>query len=278
VAFIAGTARETGQARAKSMDHARSLADDIDKSKKTLEAMSAAIEQGRNSLVKDRKFPATLAQQLGVLYPDFDGGKLAGVRFHGFSQESTAALIDYVTRVQSLNERKQAVIAQLQRLQKPMTEQLERGAKKFITHAVFVGRKDDPNNPSAVLGALSNPIEVGQGATVLPSEFSAFGPRREPLTAPKYAGGPLDKLSAIYVSPESIEAACPNENIALAKQLGTQLARIQSDINGESASAARGKVADSPFGAADAAGEARVGLAERATKLSALLRSLADSN
>ena len=68
--------------------------------------------------------------------------------------------------------------------------------------------------------------------------------------------GNLDKPSAVYVLPKSIEAACPSETAGSIAQLGSQLTRVINDIKGETAA---------PGG--DVVTESKPGLVDRAERL-----------
>ena len=258
IGYIAGGAVETNKGRQKSVGDAKSLALDVAKSRDQLKTISDKVEAGKNSLLKDKKFPDTLAKELGGINVDFDGNKLAGVRFSGFPQETTSTLIEYITLVQTLNDRKTAIIGLLQRLQKPITEQLTSGQKTTINYVVLFGKQDPSRNPFALLAPLQKPIEAANPAAIaLPPEFAATDPlTRQNLSVPKYTKGDLDKPSAVYVLPKSIEAACPSETAGSIAQLGSQLGRVLSDIRGEQAA---------PGG--DVITEGKAGLTERADKL-----------
>lgn len=258
IGYIAGGALEANKGRQKSVGDAKSLAADVAKSRDQLKTIGDKVEAGRNSLLKEKKFPDSLAKELGAINVDFDGNKLAGVRFSGFPQETTSTLIEYITQVQTLNDRKTAIIGLLQRLQKPITEQLASGQKTNINYVVFFGKQDPSKNPFAMLAPLQKPIEAANaGAIALPAEFTATDPiTRQNISAPKYTTGNLDKPSAVYVLPKSIEAACPSETAGSIAQLGSQLGRVMTDIKGEQAAAG-----------GDVITESKAGLVERADKL-----------
>ncbi|HSO39868.1 MAG TPA: hypothetical protein VLT33_45385 [Labilithrix sp.] len=258
IGYIAGGAIETSKGRAKSVGDAKSLAVDVAKSRDQLKLIGDKVEAGKNSLLKDKKFPDTLAKELGGINVDFDGNKLAGVRFSGFPQETTSTLIEYITQVQTLNDRKTAIIGLLSRLQRPITEQLTAGQKTNIQYVVFFGRQDPSKNPFAMLAPLTKPIEAANPTAIsLPAEFTATDPlTRQNISAPKYTTGNLDKASAVYVLPKSIEAACPSETAGSIAQLGSQLSRVLTDIKGEQAA---------PGG--DVVTETKPGLLDRADKL-----------
>ncbi len=258
IGYIAGGAVETNKGRQKSVGDARSLGGDVAKSRDQLKAIGDKVEAGKNSLLKDKKFPDALAKELGGINVDFDGNKLAGVRFSGFPQETTSTLIEYITLVQTLNDRKTAIIGLLQRLQRPITEQLTAGQKTTINYVVLFGKQDPSRNPFALLAPLQKPIEAANPTAIaLPTEFTATDPlTRQNLSVPSYKTGNLDKPSAVYVLPKSIEAACPSETSGSIAQLGSQLSRVLTDIRGEQAA---------PGG--DVVTESKPGLIDRAEKL-----------
>lgn len=258
IGYIAGGAIETNKGRQRAVADAKSLAGDVTKSKDQLKAIADKVEAGKNSLLKEKKFPDSLAKELSGINVDFDGTKLAGVRFSGFSQETTSNLIEYITSVQTLNDRKTAIVGLLQRLQKPITEQLASGQKTNISYIVLFGKQDPSRNTFALLAPLTKPIEATNATSiVLPAEFTATDPlTRQNITAPKYTTGGLDKPSAVYVLPKSIEAACPSETAGSIAQLGSQLSRVLTDIKGETAAPGGDVVVDN-----------KPGLIERGEKL-----------
>jgi len=256
IGYIAGGAMETNKGRQKSVGDAKSLAGDVQKSRDQLKALADKVEAGRNSLLKEKKFPDALAKELGAINVDFDGTKLAGVRFSGFPQETTSGLIEYITAVQTINDRKSAVASLLSRLQKPITETLAAGQKQNINYVVFLGKTDPSRNPFALLAPLTKPVEVTNPAQIsLPTEFTATDPLppRGNISAPKYTTGNLDKPSAIYVLPKSIEAACPSETSGQIAQLGSQLNKIITDVRGEQAAPGGDVVVDNKPGLLDRA-------------------------
>src|SRR4051812_46184442 len=65
VGYIAGGSLEANKGRQKSVGDAKSLATDVAKSREQLKGIADKVEAGRNSLLKDKKFPETLAKELG---------------------------------------------------------------------------------------------------------------------------------------------------------------------------------------------------------------------
>ncbi len=263
VGFIAGGANETSKGRATSVTHAKALAADVQKARDQLKIIADKTDEGRKTLAS-KKFPDTLGKDLGGINVDFDGGKLAGVRFSGFSQDTASGLIEFITAVQTLNDRKNATINLLTHLQKPITESFTAGQKLSVGYIVLLGGGKDPaGNPFGVLAGLQKPIEATDpGKLQLPTEFTATNPMNGAnVTAPAYKGGDLSKPAGIYIVPKSINAACPSETTGQVAQLGGQLSHLVNDIRG-----------DTPVpGAIE---EPKPGLLERADKLIAALNKV----
>jgi hypothetical protein len=251
VGYILGGAQETNKGRAQSVAHAKSLAEDVTKSRDQLKSLAEKLEAGRTALGQ-RKFPETLPHDLGSINVDFDGSKLAGVRFSGFSQETTSGLIEYITGVTNTNDHKNALMGLLTRLQNPMKEQFAAAAANKppqISWVVLID-KDGARNPFAVLAPLQKPVELNAN---LPAEFTATNPlTRGAVTAPKLAS--LDKPGAAYVVPRSMEAACPSETTGQITQLASQLGKLITEIRGEA-------------GSPDTGVDSKPGLLDRADRL-----------
>ncbi len=262
VGYIAGGAQESSKARARAVNDAKSLAADVTKAREQLKTLADKVEAGRNTLRNDRKFPESLAKDLNGINVDFDGSKLAGVRFSGFPQETTSGLIEFITQVQGINDRKAALSSLLTRTQKPITEQLSAGQRTNVSYVVMLGEKEQgTNNMFAILAPLTKSIEVNpQQPAPFPAEFTATDPlSRKNITLPKYGPGALEKPKAgvaFPVVPKSVEAACPSESSGMIAQLVGQLNRVINDVRGEKAA---------PGG--DVVTEEKPGLLEKADKL-----------
>jgi hypothetical protein len=267
VGYIAGQAAENGAGRTKSKGDAAELAADVTKAKETLKTLGDKLEAGRNSLTKERKFPDTLANDLGGINIDFDGSKLAGRRFSGFPTETTAGLVEFVTEVQALNDRKAIVKGLLTKLQKPLTEQLSAPAGQTTISQVIIVDRDPAGNPTALLASLATPITFTPPQLALPAEFTFSNPMGAGNTKlPAYKGGDITtKPSAVYVAPKTFDKACPNENAGALAQLAAQLGNTLTAIRGE------GQAQQ------DVIQESKPGLIERADKLITGLEKVAKS-
>lgn len=252
VGYVAGGASEKSGAREKSKGDAKDLADKLAETKKTLVALADKMEAGKSSLT-GRKFPAELSKELGGINVDFDGGQLSGRRFSGFSTQTTQGLIDFVTSVQALNDRKLLVQGLLNRLQKPMTEQFTGTGLQSISLMVVADR-----NGSAMLASLKDTIPVPDPKNItLPKEF-VFTAGGQNSKIDPYKGGDLSKAPAgFYVLPGSFNQVCPSETQGQAAQLGAQLAGVIREIKGEGPAAKGEEIVQ----------DTKAGLLERADKL-----------
>jgi hypothetical protein len=258
VGVVAGQGMESGNARTKSKNDARELADNVVKAKATMTTLTEKLEQGRSMLVaKERKFPDQLSKELGGLNVDFDGTQLAGRRFSGFPQDTTAGLVDFIVSVQGLNDRKNLIQGLLNKLQKPLTEQLNAPAGQQTIQYVAVISKDPAGNPSALLAGLSQPITFTPPNVTLPSEFNFTDPLGSGnAKLARYTGGDVaNKPAAVYVVPKTFDKACPNEMSSQAAQLAAQIGNVIRDIKGEGQASA------------DVVADTKAGLLERADKL-----------
>lgn len=265
VGYIAGGASETSKGHDKSVKDAQSLAGDVEKARDQLKTLADKVEAGRDTLTKSRQFPDSLAKELGGLNIDFDGSKLAGIRFSGYSAQTSGALIEYITAVQTVNDRKSALASLLSRLQKPITEQLKPGKPANVGHVVLLGNKDPSGNYFGVLAPLTKAIEVANPAQIsLPAEFTATDPlSKSNVKLPKYVSGGFEKGAALYVAPASVDAACPSETSGQIAQLVSQLSRLVTDVRGEQAAQS-----------ADIVTETKPGLLEMSDKLSEALKKV----
>jgi hypothetical protein len=259
VGFTAGGASEQGKAREKSKNDAASLGEDLTKAKDTLNKLADKMDEGVKTLGSG-KFPDKLSADLGGLNVAFDGSELAGRRFSGFPQETTAMLVDFITSVQALNDKKDLIQGLLTKLQKPMTDQMNAPPGSGSITLVAAVMKDPTGNSSAFLAPLATPLAFTSSSDIKwPAQFTFSDPGGGGgnATAPRYTGGDISKSpAAIPVVSKTFEKVCPSEAAAGALQLRVQIAGFIRDIKGEVAAAGGDVVTDT-----------KAGLVERADKL-----------
>ena len=269
--FVGGQAKEAGDGRAQAKRDAQELKEGVDAAKTKISDLADKLEAGAKQLsAKEGKaYPKDLANQLGGINVDFDGSKLAGRRFSGFPQDTSAQLFEFVTAVQSLNDHKTAVKNLLTKLEKPITAQFEASAKgeHQIQYVVLLGGptgKDQAGNYIANLATLSPAITFTGDSPQLPAEIKASFAGQN-VGASKFKGGALNDPAAIYVTPGSFDSVCPTETRSLVAQLGVKLGDLIQEIRGE------GK----PAG--DMVVDTKPGLLERADTLSKGLEKVANA-
>jgi hypothetical protein len=260
VGYVAGGAEEQGAGRAKSKADAKELATAVAKASVSLKTLGEKMEAGSNALLKDRKFPDTLSKDLGGIHVDFDGTQLAGRRFSGFPQDTTHELVSFITAVEGVNDRKAVIQRLLDRLAKPISEQLLIPAGQTKVSYVVAVDKDPSGNLAGFLSTLAAPITVTAQNIALPPKFTFANPGGSGNTElPRYSGGDIAKSpAAIYVVPKTFDTACPSAQNGQIAQLGAQIGDFIHTIKGESTAPAAGP---------DTVVDPKPGLVERADKL-----------
>jgi hypothetical protein len=259
VGYVAGNAAEQAAGRTKSRGDAAELKGSVGKARVALKTIADKMEAGSRALLADRKFPDTLAKDLGGVNVDFDGTQLAGRRFSGFPQETTHDLVEFITGVQAVNDRKDLVIGLLTRLQKPITEQLNAPPGQQKVSYVVAVDKDPSGNLAGFLSPLATPITVTAQNIALPPRFVFTVPGGGGNTdLPRYTGGDIAaKPAALYVVPKSFETVCPTATSGQVSQLGAQIGGFLRDVRGEQ----QGDPTQ------DAVQDSKPGLLQRADKL-----------
>jgi hypothetical protein len=258
VGFTAGGASEQSKAREKSKADAVSFAEDLGKAKDTLTKLADKMDEGVKTL-SGGKFPDKLSGDLGGLNVAFDGSELAGRRFSGFPQETTAQLVDFITNVTALNDKKDLIQGLLTKLQKPMTEQMSAAPGSGSITLIAAIQKDSSGNPYAFLAPLSAPIAFTSSSDIKwPPQFTFSDPMGggSNASAPRYTAGDISKAAAaIPVVNKTFEKVCPSEAAGGVAQLRAQIGGFIRDIRGEA-----------PAGP-DVVSDTKAGLLERADKL-----------
>jgi hypothetical protein len=260
--YVGGNAMSEGNARSKSIRDAHDLGTDVGKAKDSLDQLKTKLQDGLKSLVADRKFPADLSQALAGMNVDFAGDKLTGRRFSGVPADVTHDLFDFITRVQTLNDKKDLVVALLNKLQKPISEELSRPAGQLPISYVVVVDKDTPNM-GAFMAPLATPIAPDDKAGV-PNDLTFINPRGSGnVKLPRLKS---DKVpgegAAITVVPATFEKVCPSKTRGQIAQLGSTIESLINDIEGQ-------KTTET-----DIVTEAKPGLAESASKLAERLNKI----
>jgi len=227
---MGATAQAAGAARAQSVNDAHSLAADLLKAKTSLDQLKAKVSEGGATLVNARKFPGDLGQALAGMNIDFGGDKLFGRRFSGVPADTTRQLFDFITRVQSLNDKRELVVALLNKLQKPITEELARPPGQLpIGYVVVVDR--DTGAGGTRIASLVTPIAPDDKGGV-PNELLFQNPLGSGnVKLPRLTGDKIPKDgAAIPVVPTSYEKVCPSKERGQVAQLVSAMNSLVNDI------------------------------------------------
>ncbi len=254
--WVAGNAADQGKGRDQGIRDAHDLAADLGKAKDALTAIQTKLQDGGKTLMADRKYPADLGQALAGMNVDFSGDKLFGRRFSGVPAETTRQLFDFITRVQTLNDKKDFVVALLAKLQKPITEELSRPAGQMPISQIVIVDKDTPGG-AAFLAPLQTPIAPDDKNGV-PDQLTFLNPRgggNVKLPRLKDTKIPADG-AAIAIIPTSFEKLCPSATHGQIAQLVSSMNSLVDDIQGQKGSES-----------GDAVTETKAGLADTAAKL-----------
>jgi hypothetical protein len=198
----------------------------------------------------DHKFPAELSQKLAGINVDFGGDKLFGRRFSGVPADTTRQLFDFITRVQTLNDKKDLVISLLNKLQKPITEELNRPAGQF-SYVVVLDK--DAADQGAFIAPLVTPLPPGG----LPGDFTFGNPHGSGnVKLPRLSGTTIPKDgAALTVVPSSFDKVCPSATRGQIAQLGSSMNSLTQEIEGQKAAEGGDAVTESKAGLADIAAQ-----------------------
>jgi hypothetical protein len=258
IGYVGGGALQQGADRTRSHNDAAELKTDTGKAKDALKLLADKVEEGSNAIKNDHKFPEKLSAELGTINVDFDGSKLAGRRFSGFPAATAGDLVEFITAVQAINDRKILVQGLLNTLKAPIMAQFAAVGQINVAQVVVVS-KDPSGNLAGFLSTLKAPITVTATSINLPPKLTFTDPGGGGFAdAPRYNGGdPSKDHSALYIVPKTFETVCPNAKAGQVTQLGAQMANFIHDIRGDKAPAAEDNVVQ----------DSKPGLLERADRL-----------
>jgi hypothetical protein len=233
IGWVAGGASQQGADRAKSAHDAHELATDLVKAKETIDQIKAKVTDGGTSIVGNRKFPTDMAQQLAAMHVDFAGDKLFGRRFAGVPADTTTGLFDFINRVEALNSKKDLIVALLNKLQKPITDELSRQPGQSPLTLVAIVDKNT-GDMGTYLASLVTPIAPDDKNGV-PDKLVFTNPRGGGnATLPRLTGDKVPKDGAVVtVVPSSFDKVCPSPIKGSISQLMTSMNSLIDDIQGQ---------------------------------------------
>lgn len=267
IGFVAGQSSQQGDDRKKSQADAQDLAKAATAAKAQLTTMAEKLEAGRNTLANEHKFPDTLASDLGAIHIDFDGTQLAGRRFSGFTTDTMSTMLEFITSVQSLNDRKDLVVSLLTKLKGPLTDQLAHAGQQQIKY-VIVADRDPSGNAVAYIAPLTSPVAVTPPQITLPAKLTFVNPLAQGNAdaQPFKSGDITSNHQALYVAPKTMEAVVPDAVADQSKQLASQIGNVIHDIRGDAQAQQQDIVSDAKPGLLDQVNKLIEGLNKVASK------------
>jgi hypothetical protein len=251
--YFGGSASTQSAARAQGVRDAHDLSGDLGKAKEALDQLKNKVQEGGKSLLEQHQFPASLAQDLAGVNVDFAGDKLFGRRFSGVPADTTRELFDFITRVQALNDKKTLVIALLNKLQKPITEEFARPAGSVDPAKYAVVLDGNTATSGTILAPLVTPVAPPGDAEI--TFVTGSGNHQLPRFD---LGKPAKDGAAVAVIQQAtFEKVCPSSQHGQIAQLMSTMNSLNADIEGQK-----------PDQGGDAVTESKPGLAEIASKLS----------
>lgn len=235
VAYVAGGAQQQGADRKKSTQDAHDLATDLGTAKKSLDDLKAALTTGGQTLIGDKKYPEGLGKQLSGMVVDFSGDKLFGRRFSGVPAETLTNLMDFITRVQALNNKKDLVVSLLSspKLKDAITADLAIAAagKGSPVTLVAVVDKDTPGGACRI-APLITPIKPDdQLGKTLKFVNPINGSNAE---LPLLADPKIPATGAVIpIVPTSFDKVCPSPAKGAETQLLSSMNSLIDDIQGQ---------------------------------------------
>jgi hypothetical protein len=233
IGWVGGVSSQQGTDRTKSANDAHELAGDLTKAKTTIDQMKDKVTAGGKSLIGDRKFPGDLAKDLSGMHIDFAGDKLFGRRFAGVPADTTTGLFEFINRVQAVNDKKDLIVALLNKLQKPITEELSRPAGQSPITLVAIVDKNT-SDMGIFLGGLVTPIAPDDKNGV-PDKLVFGNPKGGGnATLPRLTGDKIPKDgAAVPVNPSSFDKVCPSPVKGQITQLLASMNSLVDDIQGQ---------------------------------------------
>jgi hypothetical protein len=156
--------------------------------------------------------------------------------------------------VQTLNDRKDLVIALLNKLQKPITEELSRPAGQLPVSYVVVVDKDTASS-GAFLAPLASPLLPDDKGGV-PNELTFLNPRGSSnVKLPRLDSDKIPPTgAAITIVPNTFEKVCPSNTRGQIAQLASSMNSLVDEVAGQKSGG-------------EAITESKPGLSEMAGKL-----------
>lgn len=205
---------------------------DVETSNAKIKELSDKILEANKS-IKEKKYPENFVKDLGGINIPFDGSKLVGKGIGYYDSSTQKLLFEYLSKVESLNDRKEGLQRLFASQKKRIEEALQANDKPKVAHSVVIIK--GTGGPMASIVPVTDTFEFG--AKEWPKTFKFVNPvNRQAMEATRYdSGEPMfsdQKKLAIPLDPGSVSATFPSDVVG---QIVSQVIKTGELINGVNA-------------------------------------------
>jgi hypothetical protein len=235
VGFAWGGSSANNKGANAALQGAQELITEIDQSQAKIKEIAEKIGGAVKSM-KEKKFPASFANDLGGLSIPFGPDKLAGRSIGRFDPRTLSMLFSYASDVESLNTRKDALKNLFSGQKKAIEDALGAGTSPKVAWTVFI-QKSPAHGPVGVIAAI-NPAEAFAYKDAKWPESFKISTGRELVQTERFQGGkegPFStekKVYAIPLDPDSVSTSFPTDILG---RITSELAKTEGIMTGSSA-------------------------------------------
>jgi hypothetical protein len=235
VGFAWGGSSANNKGANAALQGAQELITEIDTSQGKIKEIADKIGAAVKGM-KDKKFPASFANDLGGLSIPFGPDKLAGRSIGRFDPRTLSMLFSYASDVDSLNSRKDALKNLFTSQKKAIEDALGAGTNPKVSWTVFI-QKSPAHGPVGVIAAINPAESFAYKDAKWPDSFK-ISTGRELAQTDRYQGGKGEvystekKVLAIPLDPDSVSTSFPTDILG---RITSELAKTEGIMNGSGA-------------------------------------------
>jgi hypothetical protein len=232
VGFAWGGSSVSNKGANAAVQGAQELVTEIDQSQGKIKEMADKIGAAVKSM-KEKKFPASFANDLGGISIPFGPDKLAGRNIGRFDPRTLSMLFSYASDVDALNTRKDALKNLFTGQKKAIEDALGAGSSPKVAWTVFV-QKSAAHGPVGVIAAI-NPSEAFAYKDAKWPESFKISTGRELVQTDRFTGGKESvfstdkKVMAIPLEPDSVASSFPTDILG---RITGELAKTEGIMTG----------------------------------------------
>jgi hypothetical protein len=230
VGFAWGGSSANNKGANAALQGASELITEIDQSQGKVKEMADKIGGAVKSL-KEKKFPASFANDLGGLSIPFGPDKLAGRSIGRFDPRTLSMLFSYASDVDALNTRKDALKNLFTGQKKAIEEALGAGTNPKVGWTVFI-QKSPQHGPLGFIAPIAPNEAFAYKEAKWPESFKISN-GRELVQTDRFQGKDVisteKKIVAVPLDPDSVSTSFPTD--ILGRVIG-ELAKTEGVMSG----------------------------------------------